>query len=223
MSRRGSVPYLAGLLCVAVAVLSPALPVAAPVCVPVHVGLDPAAWDVFAGTFLGEAVGQTFLAQDTLISRLTVWRPANLPNVLGAHLFITAVDTTLTPPRPITAQVLLDGPTLYIYDSDPPGQMVQMVFVMDPPLALPRPGLYAFFLQTADCNQGEINFLASSKNPYPYGIYWQTGRVSDPCYLRGVAGGGDLIDLIFDIEFCRPDLTTPTRKSSWGQLKVIYR
>jgi hypothetical protein len=192
-------------------------------CTFVHVGLDPAIWNASASTFLGEAVGQTFLARDTLISRLTVWRPPNLPNVLGVHLFITGVDTTRNPPRPNTGDILLDGPTLHVYDSDPPGQLVELSFVLDPPLSLPRPGLYAFFLQTEDCNQGEFDIIANSGNPYPYGIYWQTGRVSSPCYLRGVAGGGDILDLIFDIEFCRPDQLTPVLKRSWGQIKSIYR
>jgi hypothetical protein len=187
------------------------------------VRLDPSLWDVFAGTFLGEAVGQSFLAEDTVITKLTVWRPANLPNVLGVHLFITGVDTTLTPPYPRTRNLLLDGPTLYIYDSDPPGNLVELPVVIDPPLHLPHPGIYAFFLQAADCNQGEFDILASGKNPYPYGIYWQTGRASYPCALAGVAGGGDNQDLLFDIEFCRPDQVTPVHKRSWGALKSIYR
>jgi len=187
----------------------------------VHAGLDTTFWDSAAGTQLGEAVGQTFLARDTLITRLTVWRYPNIPNVLGAHLFITGVDTTRTPPRPNTGDILLNGPTLHIYNSDPPGQLIELSFVIDPPLALPRPGLYAFFLQTEDCNQGQFLILASDQNPYPYGNYWGTGRVDYPCYLRAVDGGSDPYDLIFDIEYCRP--ATPVRKTSWGELKTIYR
>jgi hypothetical protein len=98
-----------------------------------------------------------------------------------------------------------------------------MPFVIDPPLALPRPGLYAFFLQAEDCWQGEIRFVFSRQNPYPHGIYWITGRVSAPCYLRSVAGGGDNDDLIFDVEFCHPDATVPVRGTSWGKLKILYR
>ena len=32
----------------------------------------------------------------------------------------------------------------------------------------------------------------------------------------------DNLDLLFDIEFCRPDTSTPTRRATWGQLKVRY-
>ena len=193
-------------------------------CTPDTLGLDPAIWDVFRGTFLGHAVGQTFLARDTLITRLTVWRPANLPNVLGMHLFITAVDTTLNPPRPDTHQILLDGPTLHVTDSDPPGQLVEVPFELNPPLALPRPGYYAFFLQTEGCDAGEFDLIASDRNPYPFGIYWITGRSGQfgSCDLAGIAGGGDNDDLIFRIEFCRSGIT-PVRSSTWGRLKAIYR
>ena len=125
------------------------------VCTPVHVGLDPATWNTSYGPILGEALGQVFLAEDTLITRLTVWRRPDNRSVDGAHLYITAVDTTRTPPRPDTGTILLDGPTVYVYDSDPPGQLIEMAFVIDPPLALPRPGLYAFFLQEANCDQAE--------------------------------------------------------------------
>ena len=195
-----------------------------PVCVPVHAGLDPKIWDVSRGPISGDALGQVFLAEDTLITRLTVWRRPNNRSVIGAHLYITAVDTTWTPPIPVTRQILLDGPTLHVYDSDPPGQLIAMPFVIDPPLALPHPGLYAFFLQPEDCDQGDAwEITASDQNPYPYGIYWITGTALNSCYLHGVAGGGDNDDLIFDIEFCRPDATTPTLKSSWGRIKTIYR
>lgn len=187
-----------------------------------HVRLEPATSNTFRGTFLGRAVGQSFFAPETLISSLTVWRPP-IPNVLGVHLFITEVDTQWTPPRPLANPPFFSGPTVYRYDSDPPGQLVEMRFVLDPPLALPRPGLYAFFLQAAGCNIGEINFIANDTNPYPHGLYWLTARVeSPPCYLRGVSGGEDGTDILFDIEFCRP-ATTPVLRETWGKLKLIYR
>src|SRR5438128_1888086 len=121
-----------------------------PVCIPMHAGIDPAIWDVSRGPIGGDALGQVFRAEDTLITKLTVWRRPNNRSVIGAHLYITAVDTTWTPPIPVTSQILLDGPTLHIYDSDPPGQLIEMPFAIDPPLRLPHPGLYAFFLQPED-------------------------------------------------------------------------
>jgi len=193
-------------------------------CMPDTIGLDPAIWDTFRGTFLGHALGETFYARDTLISKLTVWRPPNLPNVLGVHLFITGVDTTLNPPRPDTNNILLEGPTLHVYDSSPPGQLVELAFVLDPPFALPRPGYYAFFVQTEGCNGGEFNIITSDLNPYPFGIYWLTGRAGQftDCRLAPVEGGADTDDLIFRIEFCR-NTVTPVRSSTWGRLKAMYR
>ena len=68
------------------------------VCAPVHVGLDPGTWNTAAQVFLGEALGQTFLAMDTVITRLTVWRYPNDRSGIGAHLYITGVDTMWPPP-----------------------------------------------------------------------------------------------------------------------------
>ena len=196
------------------------------VCIPSDtVALDPSIWNASRGVFFGHALGQTFFAPETLISRLTVWRPPDNRSVVGAHLYITGVDTVWSPPRPDNDNLLLDGPTVRVYDSDPPGQLIEMSFTLDPPLALPRPGLYAFFLQAEACHQGAVwNLIGNDTNPYPYGIYWISGRVTQPpCHLRGVAAGEDILDLIFRIEFCRPDVATPVRRSTWGQIKALYR
>jgi hypothetical protein len=192
-------------------------------CLYVTGGLDSSTWTTGAGPWLGGSIGQTFLAEDTLISRLTVWRPPNNLSVIGVHLIITEVDTTLSPPRPKTHEIVLDGPTVTVYDSDPPGQLIRVSFALDPPLALPRKGLYAFFLQPEDCASGAPwAIVAREDNPYPYGIYWVTPRVFSTCYLRGVYGGGDNDDLLFKIDYCIPS-ETPTRSRSWGSVKVFYR
>ncbi len=193
---------------------------AASACQPRVVELDTASWNVSRGTFFGRAVGQSFYAPETLLSMITLWRPP-WANSLGGHLFITEVDESLSPPRPNTREILLDGPTVEVFDSNPPGQLVEMPFVLDPPLALPRRGLYAFFIQAESCNPGEIRFIADTLNPYPSGISWITGRALSFCGLAPVAGGEDNADFIFRIEFC--DATTPVRRKSWGQLKTIYR
>jgi hypothetical protein len=152
-----------------------------------------------------------------------VWRPPGNASVIGAHLFITAVDTTLNPPQPTTQTILLNGPTARVFDSTPPGQLIEMPFVIDPPLALPRPGYYAWFLQAEDCNGGEAWIIAASDtNPYSQGITWLTGRATVVCYLASVEGGQDNLDLIFRIEFCSSTMT-PVRQGTWGQLKVIYK
>ena len=99
-----------------------------------------------------------------------------------------------------------------------------MSFVLDPPLALPRPGIYAFFLQREGCDEGETWLIESNQNPYPHGMLWVTGITSFlPCHLRRVDFGRDYADLIFQIEYCRPDAATPVKHPSWGHLKVIYR
>jgi hypothetical protein len=194
-------------------------------CQPDTVGLPPPPDPVEAARapFLGEAVGQTFYATDTLVTKLTVWRPANNLSAIGAHLFITAVDTTWNPPRPTTGAILLDGPTILVYSSNPPGATIEMPFVIDPPLALPHPGYYAWFLQAENCSPGEPWIIAADDtNPYPQGIYWLTSRSLTSCVLPGVAGGEDNTDLLFRIEFCR-EITTAALQQTWGALKVIYR
>ena len=192
-------------------------------CVPDTVGLDSSIWNTGRGTFFGKALGQTFLAVDTVITRITVWRPPNIIDVVGAHLFVTTVDATQQPPSPVTQAIIQDGPTVVVRDSDPPGQLIRVDFIIEPPLGLPRPGLYAFFIQREGCDIGETRLAASTDNPYPYGIYWITGRTAGgPCLLRSVGGGEDFTDLIFEIEFCNTH-ATPVRGRTWGELKLLYR
>jgi len=200
----------------------PASPAEAP-CTPTTVGLDPAIRTMVRGTFLGGALGQTFYAPEVSLSRVTVWRPPNDVDAVGTHLWITGVDTSVFVGYPIAADVLLDGPTVFVRDSDPPGQLIEMAFVIDPPLVLPRPGPYAFFLQRENCEGGETYVVGSDADPYPQGIYWITPRVSVAnCHLRPVSGGGNNDDLIFRIQFCG-DAPTPVRGRTWGELKSIYR
>ena len=202
---------------------SPPVRLAATGCAADTIGLEPAVSNTAYGTFFGKALGQTFLAADTIITRITVWRPPNQINAVGTHLFVTTVDTTQTLPRPVTQGILQDGPTVFIRDSDPPGQLIRIDFIIEPPLALPRPGLYAFFLQREGCDDGETRIVANTANPYPNGIYWITGRViSYPCALAPVNGGEDYTDLIFQIEFCNTH-ATPVRGVTWGGLKMLYR
>ena len=190
-------------------------------CMADTVGLDPSIWNTGRGTFFGRALGQTFRAEDAVITRITVWRPPNIIDVVGAHLFVTTVDTATR--RPVTQGILQDGPTVVVRDSDPPGQLIRMDFLIEPPLVLPRLGIYAFFLQREACDSGETRIAASSNNPYPYGIYWITGRtIFGPCALRSVDGGSDNTDLIFEIEYCKTDVTA-VRARSWGELKMLYR
>ena len=194
---------------------------AAGVCSPLHLRLDPSIWNTSRPADLGRAVGQTFLAQDTLITRITVWLPPNFPSSIGAHLYITGADSTNG--QPDTGDILLDGPTSFANNGVPPGQFIDLVFDLDPPLSLPRPGLYAFFIRTEHCSPGSWYIVANNADPYPDGLYWLTGRIdTSPCRLRNLIGGENNTDLLFDITFCNTR-TTPNRPVTWGRMKVIYR
>jgi len=192
-------------------------------CTRVVAGNDPLGWNSSRRTFLGKALGQTFLSTDTLIARITVWRYPNNLNYGGDHLFVTTVDTAnYAPFRPVTTDVIRSGPTVVVVDSDPPGLPIRMDFVLDPPLALPHLGIYAFFVQREGCDAGETSIIANEPGRYPFGNYWRTGQTAFlPCYLPSADFWEDL-DLCFEMEFCH-DSSTPVHGESWGQLKVIYR
>ena len=133
------------------------------------------------------------------------------------------VDTTQNPPRPKTDEILLEGPTVHIYDSDPPGQLIPVSFLLDPPLAFPSRGLYAFFLQPENCADGvPWVIIAREDNPYAPGQCWLTPRTFGECVLRQTYVNEPLVDLLFRAEYCVPD-DTPTVPSSWGRVKVLYR
>ena len=194
-----------------------------PRCVPVIAGLDTTHSNFRGGPFLGQAYGQTFFAPDTLISSLTVWRSAGNQSVIGAKLYITDVDTTRTPPYPNVHSIVLDGPVVHVYDSDPPGQLIPMRFSFDPPFALPRAGTYAFFLQAENCWQGvPWTVVFDTTDDYPYGLLWTTNRATNSCFLAQVVGENDTADLVFEIQFCGESVV-PTLRRSWGRLKTIYR
>jgi len=178
-------------------------------CLPVSVGLDSSQADNSGGSLLGEGIGQTFLAADTLITSLTVWRVQD-EDAVGMHLYFVGVDST---GRPEYDNILLDGPSLYMLNGH------EFTFQFDPPFALPRPGKYAFFLFTAPCI-GLFDILATDHpDAYPDGEVWATGR--SPCVMNG-----DLrsypADFCFRVEFCR-DVVTATKRETWGQLKTRYR
>jgi hypothetical protein len=193
-------------------------------CSRVVAGNDTTGWNSARRTFFGRAVGQTFYAADTLISRITVWRYPNNLTSTGNRLFVTTVDTVnFVPPKPITQNILQNGPVVLVVDSNPPGLPIRMDYVLDPPLALPHPGTYAFFIQREGCDAGETAILCREPpGTYPYGTYWITGRtIFLPCFLASVEWWED-VDLCFEMEFCR-STSTPVRGETWGRLKVIYR
>jgi len=186
------------------------------------VGLDTSQATTSGGAFLGEAPGQTFLARDTLTRSLTVWRMASEDtNLYGMHLYITETDST---GMPLTDHMVLDGPTLY----NPYGDGIHPIpfqWVFDPPVALPRRGLYAFFLRMTPCVLGYFDVLAreSAEDLYPEGHFWWTPRSANAgCVLLRAPYSNPAADMIFRMEFCSTT-TVPVRRKTWGEIKVIYR
>lgn len=174
------------------------------------------------GPFLGSAIGQVFFAPESIITEIDVWRPAGYVSEIGAHIFITGVDSSRSPVYPDVGKIFQNGPDVTVIDSDPPGQLIRVPFVFDPPVVLPHPGYYTMFFQATGCWDGEPwRLLFSQHNNYPYGILWLTGRSTNGCVLRGPAGGGDNDDLVFEAHFCSE--ATAIVRSSWGKVKVLYR
>jgi hypothetical protein len=186
-------------------------------CSPVTVANDSTYANDGSGPFLGKAIGQTFLAPDTLLSTITVWSPR--PVYIGVHLFLFDTDST---GRPIMPGPMLDGPTLTAPESLALGELAVLRFVFDPPFALPHRGEFAMFFQGADCAQGEpwrleVDTLAH----YASGAYWESNRsqtsgcpIYSPFWFP--------IDFVFRVEFCE-DAVTGTHRRTWGELKLLYR
>jgi len=171
-----------------------------------------------ANTLPGEAPGQTFLATDTLIRSITVWR-YRLPNPNSSpmKLWITEVEST---GRPLLDHVVLEGPTIQVPFGDGI-HPTKVEFAFDPPIVLPHRGTYFFAVQNACL--GWWGLLANLHDVYPNGTLWRTERiVGGPCILRRSINEFADYDLIFTIVFCREG-ETPTLPRSWGQVKVIYR
>ncbi len=185
------------------------------------VGVDVSLADNAAGTLFGESPGQTFLAVDTLLSFLRVWRWATEDsNSIGMRLYITDTSPDGTPDL---RYILVNGPTI-VHQYGDGIHPIEFVWRWEPPLALPHRGLFSFFVMQDPC----FGFwdLMSTDNPslYPSGDMWFTGRSN--CVL-GSGLQRDLrhypeYDIVFQAAFCRLD-TTPTRRKTWGSLKLLYR
>jgi hypothetical protein len=181
------------------------------------IGLDPSQAGNSAGAVLGDSPGQTFFAADTLILSLTVWRvPEEWNNGIGLRLYVTETDST---GRPDNFKVLQNGPTIVNRHGDGVNP-TPFRWEFDPPLALPGPGTYAFFIAQDPCLV-YFDLIGTSEGAglYPDGCLWTSGR---GCYLSGYPRPFCLADLIFQVEFCT-DRITAIKTESWGTLKLIYR
>jgi hypothetical protein len=183
------------------------------------IGVDPTFATGSVGALLGEAPGQTFTVQDTLVDFLRVWRVASEDSAwyVGIHLYITETNAS---GLPLAGQVVLDGPTLTVPSGDGV-HPIEFRWSFDPPLALPHPGKYAFFLFQSPC-LAYWDILATNRDPYAGGDAWLTGRSNCTIFRNINLNEDPAADLVFQIGTCT-DVITPVRKGTWGQLKLLYR
>ncbi len=181
------------------------------------VGVDSTAGTVSGELILGMAWGQTFVAKDTLLQSVRVWRiPLEAADPSGLKFWITEVDST---GRPHTHLVVYEGPTISVVSADT-SHATPIIYSFDPPVRLPRLGPYCFWIQEV-CT-GYADLLIDPHDDYSGGSLWNTFRSDfEGCILRD--GPRSLLgeDLAFRLEFC--DVVTPVRRSSWAQVKAIYR
>jgi hypothetical protein len=193
---------------------------AEPLCSTYDIGIDTSFAQGGVGIAgLGEALGETFQAADTLIESVTLWRwRTPNPSYAGWHLWIVETDSL---GRPHPELVVSDGPTIWNLGGDGIHH-TPMVFSFSPPLALPHRGEYELAVQAAPCDDA-IGLVLNLSNAYPNGIFWYHSRTFGevPCRPRGGPNGFGNYDLIFDVQFCSP--AVPTRTETWGRVKAAYR
>lgn len=168
------------------------------------------------GCFFGKAVGQTFIATDTLIRSISVWQHrADFYEHMA--LWVARADSTGAPDL-IRGLVYMGARYFNQLDS-------HIRYAFDPPLVLPSPGLYGFFFQDV-CGTLFALYYNRTDDLFPTGRIWGTGRtIGFGCYIDPAPFyyfDDAQTDLIFEVEFCNTT-TTPVRRTSWGQLKMRYR
>ena len=132
-------PVNAALIALAV---SSAQYAAAQDCRPITVGVDTSLANNSVVIATYEAVGEIFFARDTLVRSLTVWRVASeAGSVIGLRAYIVGTYSSGTPD--ITQLLWESAPLVKQGDGVHP---TQFTWEMDPPLALPHRGQYAFYI-----------------------------------------------------------------------------
>jgi hypothetical protein len=174
------------------------------------------------GELVHNGVGQTFLAADTLIASLTVWRIASEDSNwnVGLRPYFMATDSTGAPD---VDRILYVADRRIIPNGDGV-HPIEFKWTFDPPITLPGPGKYAFFLFQDPCAAYfDILTMGFNGTLYPDGEFWYTlvdlgGGCSPDPYIYSAPDG----DIVFHMEFCDTS-TTPVRSNTWGELKVRYR
>lgn len=121
---------------------------------------------------------------------------------------------------PLTHLVEYDGP-IVSFTSPDSIDPTPLVYSFDPPIVLPRPSTYCFWIQETCSGWGD--FLIDGLNGYKDGSLWGTFRSNfEGCILRAYPENFAGADLVFSLVFCNTH-TTPTRRQTWGELKARYR
>src|SRR5436190_1346678 len=137
----------------------------ADVCTPHSFGIDTSQTEGAITCILGAAVGQTFMAEDSLVRSVTVWRPAWETYADGEKIWVTRVNS-YGKPMIYPEGIILEGPSLDAFGDGVHPVKIQYVF--EPPLSLPwRNGQFAFFVQ--DPCGTYTDLLVSHSNPYTGG------------------------------------------------------
>ncbi len=173
----------------------------------------------FVSAFKGEGPGQTFIAQDTLISAITVWRaPNQTPNDAPMKLWITKLDSL---GRPRASLTVYEGPTIQAIYGDGV-HPIEIRFELDPPAVLPHRGKFGFFVQNRCAYLFDL--LIREGTAYADGELWRSeaANFTPGCPLKGASDRFDGFDLCSKIEFCSEQSTVVPRRS-WGSVKILYR
>ena len=190
---------------------------------PVTIGVDLEQADTTTMAFSCRGIGQVFLAADTLIESISIWRGPWPPHLDAAprRLFITETFSYNGQIIPDANRLLLDE----VLNTRTEGDGIHPVeyrWVFDPPFALPHRGHF-YFDVLATYYSGWL-VPAATTNPYPDGQAWGTGPLLD-CLTPGEADdyrSPPHVDLIFAVRFCSTGATA-ARPKSWGRTRLIYR
>jgi hypothetical protein len=172
------------------------------------IGIDPSLANTYGDTSLGEGIGQSFYAADTLIRSLTVWQHP-LQNDWSGTGFELYIMKTHPDGSPDGDRVL--SRTTFRRDGIGDGvHPMPFVFEFDPPLALPHPGVYGFMLFSCHAGWGDLLAVqadtVASRQIYPDGHLW-VERARYVCRPRQRAQSVPGAHLIFRIVF--QDSSTP--------------
>jgi hypothetical protein len=195
-----------------------ASPISSLGCVVADLAIDTVGANDIKSVFNGRGEGQVVYLEDTLVAGFTVYRAPFADSIpYFGRLFVTNSDLN---GRPVASSVIYAGPIVQ-GGFDDGVHPLAWTFAIDPPLTLPHRGLYYFNITEANCF-GTFGLLADTTNRYPGGGEWRTGESGcDPSPGALSAPFEPMTDLIFDVATC--SFTTPVRRNTWGELKLLYR